>query len=358
MLNKFSAAYFIIKNKGLKIFLRQYLLKRFPWRLYFKPSYLFLRSIEIWLPLEHKHRYTLPDYLQLEPTSRCNMKCGNCTRDSLDSLGDLKMDDFLHIVKQFPFLAKVKLQGLGEPLLNDSVFEMAGYLKEKGITTYMATNATLITERIASCMIKYIDQIEVSIDSPDRSVFQEIRGRDSFDDALRGLGLLKATGRDKEVAINFVVERRNVFQLPEMVKLANRLGIDYINVVILQDWLGDNTRYTKKKQEISDRRTNIDDFNKSLKEAMKLADSLKVRCNFSLALKTRNQCFWFRRGIYVSWNGYVSPCCLRPNYAEFNFGNIFEKNIAEIWNSPAYINFRRNLRMQQAPAVCRGCDYS
>ncbi len=358
MLNKFSAAYFIIKNKGLKIFLRQYLLKRFPWRLYFKPSYLFLRSIEIWLPVEHKHRYTLPDYLQLEPTSRCNMKCGNCTRDSLNSLGDLKMNDFLYIVKQFPFLAKVKLQGLGEPLLNDSVFEMAGYLKEKGITTYMATNATLITERIASCMVKYIDQIEVSIDSPDRSVFQEIRGRDSLDDALGGLGLLKAAGRDKEVAINFVAERRNVFQLPEMIKLANRLDIDYINVIILQDWLGDNTRYTKKKQEISDRRTSIDDFNKSLKEAMKLADSLKVHCNFSPAAKLRNQCFWFRRGVYVSWNGYVSPCCLRPNYAEFNFGNIFEKNIAEIWNSPAYINFRRNLRMRKASAVCRGCDYS
>lgn len=358
MLNKFSAAYFIIKNKGFKNFLRGYLAKRLPWRLCLRPSYLFLRSIEIWLPVEHKHRYTLPDYLQLEPTSRCNMKCGNCARDSLDSIGDLKMDNFLHIVKQFPFLAKIKLQGLGEPLLNNSIFEMAGYLKEKGVSTYMTTNATLITERIAFDMVKYIDQIEVSIDSPDRSVFQEIRGRDSLDDVLKGLGLLRAIGRDKEIAINFVVEKRNVFQLPEMVKLAHRLNIDYINVVVLQDWFGNNTRYTKKKQEISGRSTSIDDFNKSLKEAMKLADSLKVHCDFSPKATLRNKCFWFRRGVYISWNGYVSPCCLRPNYAEFNFGNIFEKNIAEIWNSRVYVNFRRDLRMRKAPAVCRGCDYS
>lgn len=359
MTSRWNFISFIMKNKGFAYFFKKYLLQSFLRILYFGPFYIGLRSIEFCLPVEQKRKYTLPTYLQLEPTSRCNMKCRNCTRDTLSQFGDLEFDDFSYILKQFPFLQKVKLQGLGEPLLNNSLFKMASFLKNKRITTYIATNGTLITKPIASDMVKYFDKIEVSIDAADRKLLREIRGRDCWDEVMRGARLLKSVNKDSELAINFVLEKANASELPSMINLADDLDIRHINVVGLQSWVKAESRYKNKRNQTIARTAELgSNSNNYLKKAMALAESRNIYLDSSIPGDQKAGCFWPKRGVYISWNGYVSPCCIRPNYEEFNFGNVFKRNISYIWNSPEYVAFREKLNVGEVPDLCKGCSYA
>lgn len=348
----------ILKTKGFTYFFKKYLLEKLLRILCFGPHYITMRSVEFYLPASHKRKYTLPNYLQLEPTSRCNMQCRNCTRDTLSRFGDLDLDSFFYIVKQFPFLKEVKLQGLGEPLLNDSLFDMASFLKKKRTTTYIATNGTLMTKQIALNMIKYFDKIEISIDSSDRYLFRDIRGRDCFDEVLRSTRLLRSVNKNSDIAINFVMEKANMSELPAMIKLAHDLKLDHINVVSLQNWVNPGSKHKDKRREILERRIEDDRrINHELKEAMMLAKSFNMYLDFSDSSNQKGRCFWYKRGVYISWNGYVTPCCMRPNYEEFNFGNIFEKDMRNIWNSLDYIKFRHEINDGKIPLICKGCNY-
>ncbi|MFA5388599.1 MAG: SPASM domain-containing protein [Candidatus Omnitrophota bacterium] len=308
----------------------------------------------------NKHKYTFPSYLQLEPTSRCNMKCRNCTRDVLSASGDMEFNDFIKVVGQFPFLKEVKLQGLGEPLLNASLFKMAEHLKKKNITTYIASNATLITEENARYMIKYFDKIEISLDAFGKDKIKEIRGVDCLDSILKGIRLLiSANNSNADIAVNFVMEKTNVEDLCPLIGLISDLGVYHINIVNLQNWVSVDSKHADKRQKLSERNLVMDGENAvHLKKAMLLAKTKAVHVDFVLPEEQRGKCFWYKKGVYVSWNGYVTPCCIRPNYEEFNFGNIFNNNIRQIWNSPAYVQFRHELNNGNAPSVCKGCNHA
>jgi radical SAM protein with 4Fe4S-binding SPASM domain len=358
MANRFGFVQFIIKSKGIIYFFNRYLLESFFWIFNHGPYYIALRGIELFLPTGNDRKYTLPDYLQLEPTSRCNMNCRNCTRDTLSNFGDLSLDCFLYIIKQFPFLKRLKLQGLGEPLLNDALFDMAKFLKAKRINTYIATNGSLITKQSATELVRYFDKIEISIDSSDRSLLKDIRGQDCWESVLRGARLLSAVNKYSDIAINFVIEKRNANELKAMVGLANDLNIDHINIINLQNWVGMESPHQDKRSKISQRRIEIDEgINNRLKEAMEVAKSSNIYLDYLSLNNQKGACFWYKRGMYISWNGYVTPCCLRPNYEDFNFGNIFKKDIRDIWNSDAYFEFRKELAAGGMPQLCRGCNY-
>jgi radical SAM protein with 4Fe4S-binding SPASM domain len=287
------------------------------------------------------------------------MNCRNCTRDTLSEFGDLSLERFLYIIKQFPFLQKVKLQGLGEPLLNRALFEMAAFLKKKRISTYIATNATLLNQASAQDLVRYFDQIEVSIDSAQPALLRKIRGKDCLDDVLRGVKLLRSVNRESELAINFVLEKNNAGQLKDIVNLANSLKIHHINVIGLQNWITNESRHQDKASEILKRRVETDNgIDNRLREAKELAGYFNIYLDVSVSDGKQAGCFWYKKGVYISWNGYVSPCCLRPNYQEFNFGNVFEKDIRDIWNSPDYIKFRQDLGSGNVPSTCKGCNYA
>lgn len=358
IVNKLSVFVPLVRIKGFRYFLKNYIFRRILRVVSFGPSYIPLRSFEVCLSPAHNRRYSLPNYLQLEPTSKCNMKCRNCTRDNLLYVGDLKLKDFFYLIKQFPFLKEAKLQGLGEPLLNDSIFEMAGFLKRKNIETYIATNGTLITKDTASKLIKYFDKIEISIDSPNRSTFKNIRGKDCLDQVLEGAGLINRLNNGSDIAVNFVLERENVTELPEMIMLLHDLKINHINIVGLQNWIAIDSRHLNKRKELLEREPKdtkvIADY---FRKAVNLAKSFNIYVSSSVSDGYKHKCFWYKRGVYISWNGYVMPCCIRPDYQDFNFGNVFEKNIRDIWNSYGYINFRKELASGKVPLLCKGCSY-
>jgi|Deesub1362B_J571_1020462.scaffolds.fasta_scaffold15116_2 MoaA/NifB/PqqE/SkfB family radical SAM enzyme len=95
-----------------------------------------------------------PISLQIEPTTKCNLKCTFCESPLWDRRGmDMSFSDFKKIIDQFPYLVTLLLQGIGEPLLCKDFFKMIEYCKLKKIIVGITTNGMLMNEEIAKKLV-------------------------------------------------------------------------------------------------------------------------------------------------------------------------------------------------------------
>jgi MoaA/NifB/PqqE/SkfB family radical SAM enzyme len=60
---------------------------------------------------------------------------------------------------------------------------------------------------------------------------------------------------------------------------------------------------------------------------------------------------------YITYDGYVTSCCHIENPAAGNFGNVFERPFAEIWNGAEYRAFRRDFEDLSKNENCRVCPF-
>src|SRR4051812_31706320 len=125
-----------------------------------------------------------PVCLYLETTNRCNLLCTTCPRtyEQLEPEADMSWELFTSIVGQFESVKRVVLHGVGEPMLVKDLPERIAYLKQRGIYVLFNTNGTLLTEANGERLLNSgLDELRVSLDAAESSVFQMVRGRDMFD---------------------------------------------------------------------------------------------------------------------------------------------------------------------------------
>src|SRR5204863_3781509 len=121
----------------------------------------------------------------------------------------------------------------GEPLFRPDIFDIAAYGVETGFRMALATNGTLVTERVAA---KIADtgfaRVAISLDGAQavtHDAFRNLPGSHSL--AIRGIRNLRDEG--VSVQINSTVARHNVAELPAMLDLALQLGADALHLFML-----------------------------------------------------------------------------------------------------------------------------
>jgi radical SAM protein with 4Fe4S-binding SPASM domain len=121
----------------------------------------------------------------------------------------------------------------GEPLWRRDVFDLAQRARRRGLRVALATNGTLVDEAMAERIkASGIERVSVSLDGVEAGVHDGFRGvSGAFDAAVRGLQLLKGLGVPTQ--INSTVTKYNAAQLPEMVALAERLGVVAFHLFLL-----------------------------------------------------------------------------------------------------------------------------
>src|SRR3972149_275334 len=86
----------------------------------------------------------------IESTSRCNLRCEMCPRNSIEQIpGDIDLSLFKNISKYFNPDIVVNLAGWGEPLLHPRLIEMIKIAKKKGSQVVFTPNATLLDTEIS-----------------------------------------------------------------------------------------------------------------------------------------------------------------------------------------------------------------
>ena len=87
-----------------------------------------------------------PLHVIIEPTNRCNAKCGFCNREVMTRpVCDIDLDTFKKAIDQAAegLVHSVSLYALGEPMLNPDIAEMCAYAKGRGIPYVdVSTNGT------------------------------------------------------------------------------------------------------------------------------------------------------------------------------------------------------------------------
>lgn len=159
---------------------------------------------------------------------RCNLTCKHCYSISADRdfPGELSTTEVFTVMDDLKaFGVPVLILSGGEPLLRDDIFDVSQRAREMGFYVGLSTNGTLIDEhnieRIATVGYDYVG---ISIDglreTHDR--FRRLAG--AFDSSMRGIRLCHAHGI--KVGMRFTMTQDNAHELPQLLTLMEREGID------------------------------------------------------------------------------------------------------------------------------------
>src|SRR5687768_2441889 len=179
-----------------------------------------------------------PRVIFIEVTNRCNLLCQTCPRTFFDRepLKSLTLDEFIAIAEQFPQMQRALLHGIGEPLLNHELSEIIRYLKGRAVEVIINSNGTLLSSTWQENLVKSgLDEYRCSIDGAKDETNARIRGANLLPKLIKGLeGLVQTKerlgARTPRISIWCVATRENLEELPDLLRLAARLGVPEIYV--------------------------------------------------------------------------------------------------------------------------------
>jgi radical SAM protein with 4Fe4S-binding SPASM domain len=298
-------------------------------------------------------------YLQIETSSECNFRCASCALSLADydrPERHMTPEQFGRILDAFPTAEKVELQGVGEVFLNRRLFELIQVAVDRGVTVHTFSNASRIERTTARRIVDSgLQLINFSMDGADEDTFRRLRKGGTLKRYRRCVGNLvqaraaaRHAGRqvDLEIGVMTVLSKANHRQAPQMIAIAESLGVDRIIFTKLN--MG-----PKPDQE------------PLLLGPDELAwlDALPphpgrievVPAYHAWTTAERMACYWPKEMSYVTVDGDVTACCNYYDARELKLGNAFEQSGDEIWNGAAYREFRMRLLAGDLPAKCRTC---
>ncbi|MBD6955311.1 MAG: tungsten cofactor oxidoreductase radical SAM maturase [Thermoplasmatales archaeon] len=308
--------------------------------------------------------------IYVEITSGCNLSCRMCYRnfwkDPVGSMDRIIFNKVLRDADEFEDLEDIHFGGIGEPLVHEKFIEFLKLIPPRyGVE--ISTNGTLLNEKISRLIVERgVKRIIFSLDSPQEQGFLEIRGISS-NIIYRNIDILNKIKKDlrsdlPELEIEFVAMRSNIATLPDIVDVADSLGVSKILVsqlLPLDESQKDEILY------------NSSDFKDYFDEFLRRAMSRRIMTRIAeYSLKTERVCdFMERRSTVIAWDGEVIPCYRflheYPEYIfgrkkivkRYSFGNIMKRDLRDIWYSNEYRRFRWIVKSSLYPS-CVDCVFA
>jgi MoaA/NifB/PqqE/SkfB family radical SAM enzyme len=318
-----------------------------------------------------------PVCLYLETTNRCNLLCTTCPRTyaDLEPPADMSWELFTRIVDQIPDIARAVLHGVGEPMLVKDLPRMIRYLKERGAYVLFNTNGTVLTAKKGRELSQTgLDELRVSLDAADAHTFVLIRGKDYFNRIVRNVrAFTEMQAREglasPRVSLWLTGLKETIAQLPDFVRIAHDIGVNEVylqRLVFCEDVpLG----MARPDQALFERLTREESQHIAAAEEQAAALGISFSASGasepgeSLARKVdKNPWSLCRRPwavMYFTANGRALPCCIAPfsqsGYENYTLGDATRQSLREIWNGPAYREFRAAIQSDAPPRCCSGC---
>ncbi len=281
---------------------------------------------------------SFPLHLDIDPTSRCNLRCSMCPRTYLKDkgapfpLGDISFDFYARLITEGAAngLQSIKLNFLGEPLLYPRLPEMVALAAEKGLWVMLNTNATLLTEALGRDLLKAgLTDIFFSVDSPYPAEYEAVRVGANFNKTISNIAAFMEL---KTYLGKNALQTRASMVLPENSEAPDlaRIKADYIKLF---------------------RNLGVAEIGFGLPSVM------GFDYNAAYGLFPDFICPDLFRRMFVFWDGPVGPCC-GDWERRLIMGNAHEKTIAEIWLDEPYLTLRAahiEGNYGQIPA-CRTCS--
>jgi putative metalloenzyme radical SAM/SPASM domain maturase len=180
-----------------------------------------------------------PSKLFIELTTRCNLSCRMCLKQSAGCEireGDMSRDTFLSIVPALSRCEALILNGVGEPLLHPALEEFIRIAKKAmppESWVGFQTNGLLLHERRAESLVKAgLDKICMSLDAICPDMFRRIREGGEVEDMKQAFAALRRARKicpdsRLQVGVEIVVMRDNLQHFPDVVRWSASQGADF-----------------------------------------------------------------------------------------------------------------------------------
>ena len=287
--------------------------------------------------------------LQWHITHRCNLRCAHCYQEDYTAFSDRAalcavLEQYEAMLQACRFGGHINITG-GEPLLHPDLFWLLEEARRRHMTTAVLTNGTRLglqeARRLRALGVQYV---QISLDGTPKT-HDAIRGRGSFDEAVRGVEALQSQGI--YTSISFTAQRHNMGELKALAGLCERFGVERLwfdRVVIPAGEDSEHLSLTTKE------------FQGLCRTAARLNRRGKVFCGRALQFLPCQEKLIYRCSAGTSLlallaDGTVMPCRRLPLIA----GNICESDLLTIYRDSPVL---RELRRQNVPEGCRTCAYA
>ena len=159
-------------------------------------------------------------------TLRCNDTCEFCEVWQNKGHQDIKEAGIDEVKRALRDLRKLGVPVMnftgGEPALRDDLPEILKESKRLGFFNILTTNGIAYAEK-ATEITANVDHLIFSLDAAIPEEHNRIRGVDCYNEVMEGIKTAKGLG--KLPLINFTITRDSIQILPDMVDLAQKLGV-------------------------------------------------------------------------------------------------------------------------------------
>ncbi len=331
----------------------------------------------------------------VEPTNACNLSCRTCIRNVwTEPLGRMSLQTYGRILEGIGQLAlplTVSFGGFGEPLSHPDIVGMVYQAKRRGLTVELVTNATLLNAEMSAQLISAgLDVLWVSLDGASPGSYSDVRLAESLPEILANLQQfhnLRLSGQHwPELGIAFVAMKRNIEDLPAILRLGSRYGASRYSISgILPHTteMAAEVLYSRTLGETAPRsnpwappvRLPRMDINDDTREALYrvLRGGRGLLAGEAPPGQKTNRCPFIEAGTTsIGWQGNVSPCLAllhedvsflgnrQRRALPYTVGAVQERSLSDIWMDPAYVAFRWRIQeFDFSPCTyCGGCDFS
>jgi pyrroloquinoline quinone biosynthesis protein E len=298
-----------------------------------------------------------PLWLVLELTYRCPLKCVWCNNPlDFEHYGahELSTEEWKDVLRQARALGALQLGfSGGEPMQRDDLEELVAYAGELGYYTNLITSGIGLTEkRLVALKHAGLKQIQLSIQSVDRALTNELVGARAHDIKLDVAHRIKTHGFP--MVLNVPVVRQNIDQVERILAMAEDIGVDYLEFANVQyyNWALLN------REELLPTREQIVHAESAVQAArQRLGKRMTIYFVIPDYYEDRPKaCMngWGTIHLTIAPDGAALPCQEVRVIKGLEFPTVREKPLAWIWNeSPLFRKFRGEDWMKEP---CRSCS--
>ncbi len=292
-----------------------------------------------------------------ELTYKCPLQCPYCS-NPLEFAGgrfkpELTTDEWCRVFREAKALGVLQL-GLsgGEPTLRTDLDVLVSCAHELGLYSTLVTSAYRLTkDRLAALKRAGLDHVQISIQAVDEALSDHVAGTASYREKIAAYHWTKELGFP--LTVNVVLHRKNLHQVGELIRLAESLGADRVELA--------NTQYYGWAYH---NRAALMPTKAQLGQAWQMVQRERERLGNRLEIvwvlpdyheEFPKPCMggWARSYITVTPAGEVWPCHAAGRITSLTFENVREHPLEWIWcQSESFNRFRGEHWM---PEPCRSC---
>lgn len=290
----------------------------------------------------------MPSYIDVITTRRCNLRCAFCfAKDDFVSGGEdvhgISSEQFDVVARKlFPYARILDICSGGEPFLRRDFMDLLAIASHHGVSVGVVTNGCFVTKSVAQTLIekRLLASLTFSYDGAQPETVESIRigvkAREVLDNIRTFCAMKRKRGaRYPVVSIQAAAMRRNIREIPDLVRHCADIGVEILSI-----------KYLVVSEETDDDESLVSDpalAQEQFGKARELAHTLGVRLFLPPSGSARSpvrKCGFLWRQVIIDIDGTVYPCYYMK-HGHASVGNIFEVDeFREIWNGDLYRRIR------------------